>query len=945
MIDYKKTLNLPVTKFSMRGNLLNCEPMILENWYNHNLYKILRIVKHGKNMFFLHDGPPYANGKIHLGHAVNKVLKDIVVKSRNFMGYDVPYIPGWDCHGLPIELKVEESIISNKCDCDNEISDRDFRFMCRQYAYTQIDQQKKDFIRLGVLGDWDGSYSTMDFVTEANIIRCLGEVIDQGYLYRGIKPVHWCINCCSVLAEAEVEYKNHISPSVYVEFIAFDSYGLSIKFGCVNFKYSISFIVWTTTPWTLPGNRALAVHPEYDYCLVKIHNKCYIVAVILLDDVIRRLGYLNYKLFGVIKGKHLEWSLFKHPFMSFDVPVVLADYVLSTVGTGVVHIAPGHGIEDYNVAQQYHLEIFNLIDSYGHYKCNILSCLDNLKVFDSNHVIISLLRTCGALLYFEEWEHSYPHCWRHKTPIIFRATFQWFISLDHCDLRRKCLSAIDDMCWIPNNGKSSMKSMVLNRPDWCISRQRRWGVPITVFLHKQDGTLHPRTVELIEIVARMVEKFGVQAWWDLNPEDIIGSDVNEYNRVYDVLDVWFDSGSTYFSAIAYVRDEFKNSIPDIYLEGSDQYRGWFMSALLLSLIIKEQSPCKLIVSHGFSVDFQGKKMSKSVGNVINPQEIVNKFGADVLRLWIASNDYTTEMVFSDENIQSSTITYRRIRNTVRFILGNLSDFDPNQDIVDPEDMVVLDRWIVSRALSVQLDIISDYENYNFHNIVKRIMCFCSVELGSFYLDVIKDRQYVVKKNSIARKSSQSALYHIIEAMVRWIAPIISFTAAEIWSYIPGERSLHVFVEEWYDGLFSMDASEIMNENYWNLFLQIRGEVNKVLEKAREDGYIGSSLEAGIILYAQSKLSALLNQLGHELHFGFLTSSARVVDFYDLNEKKSVYRQNVMEGLSIGLEKAVGSKCQRCWHYTLDVGIVGSYPDICSRCLENIFGKGEARMFI
>ncbi|CUX96474.1 isoleucine--tRNA ligase [Candidatus Doolittlea endobia] len=938
MIDYKNTLNLPDTAFPMRGDLAKREPGVLQRWYAQDLYGMIRQARKGKKTFILHDGPPYANGRIHIGHLVNKILKDIIIKSKGLMGYDSPYVPGWDCHGLPIELKVEQCIGKP----GEKVSAAEFRSACRRYVTEQVERQKKDFIRLGVLADWEHPYLTMNFATEANIIRSMSKIIANGHLYQGAKPVHWCINCRSALAEAEVEYYNRISPSIDVAFVANDVRAVAAKFGVADFAGQISLVIWTTTPWTLPANRAIAVHFDFDYQLLEVEGQGYILATDLVGSVMTRAGITRWTVLGSAKGKALELLRFRHPFMSFDVPVILAKHVTLSAGTGVVHIAPGHGQDDYIIGQQYGLEVANPVDSYGSYLLGTLPLLDGLQVFEANDAVINLLRNNGALLHMEKIQHSSPHCWRHKTPIIFRATPQWFISMDKRGLRKQLLMKIKDVQWIPSWGQARIETMVTNRPDWCISRQRTWGVPIALFVHNETKALHPRTIELMEIVAQRVEQDGIQAWWDLDPAKILGDDAVHYHKVPDTLDVWFDSGSTHSSVVA-VRPEFKGHAPDMYLEGSDQYRGWFMSSLMTSIAMHGNVPYRHVLTHGFTVDKHGRKMSKSTGNIIAPQQVMDKLGADILRLWVTSTDYTGEMVVSDQILKRSADVYRRIRNTARFLLANLNDFDPVHHCISPDQMVVLDRWVMGRAQLAQGEIIAAYDSYDFHNVVQRIMQFCSVEMGSFYLDIIKDRQYTAKADSIARRSCQTALYHIIEALVRWIAPIISFTADEIWGFMPGERAQYVFTEEWYDGLFGLDAAQPLNDAYWQTLLQVRNETNQIIEQARADKRIGGSLEATVTLYAESNLADSLRELGNELPFALLTSNAVVEDYSDAGD--DAVQCKGINGLKIALEEAKGGKCPRCWHYESDIGQHADHPEICGRCFSNVAGPGEKRRFV
>ncbi|OAT29603.1 isoleucyl-tRNA synthetase [Buttiauxella brennerae ATCC 51605] len=937
MSDFKSTLNLPETGFPMRGDLAKREPGMLARWNDDDLYGIIRNAKKGKKSFILHDGPPYANGSIHIGHSVNKILKDIIVKSKGLSGFDSPYVPGWDCHGLPIELKVEQLIGKP----GEKVSAAEFRAACRKYAAEQVDGQRADFIRLGVLGDWSRPYLTMDFKTEANIIRALGKIVGNGHLHKGAKPVHWCVDCRSALAEAEVEYYDKTSPSIFVSFQAVDADAVKAKFGATQVDGPVSMVIWTTTPWTLPANRAVSLNAEFEYALVQVDGQALIVAKDLLESVMKSAAITEWTVLGTAKGADLELTRYKHPFLDFDVPAILGEHVTLEAGTGAVHTAGGHGPDDYVISQKYNLEIANPVGPDGCYLPGTYEGLDGVQVFKANDLIVNILRDKGVLLHVEKLLHSYPHCWRHKTPIIFRATPQWFISMDQKGLRAQSLKEIKGVQWIPDWGQARIESMVANRPDWCISRQRTWGVPMSMFVHKDTEELHPRTLELMEEVAKRVEQDGIQAWWDLDPRDILGDDADNYTKVPDTLDVWFDSGSTH-SSVVDVRPEFNGHAADMYLEGSDQHRGWFMSSLMISTAMKGKAPYRQVLTHGFTVDGQGRKMSKSIGNTVSPQDVMNKLGADILRLWVASTDYTGEIAVSDEILKRAADSYRRIRNTARFLLANLNGFNPETDMVKPEEMVVLDRWAVSCAQDAQTDILAAYENYDFHEVVQRLMRFCSIEMGSFYLDIIKDRQYTAKPDSVARRSCQTALFHIAEALVRWMAPIMSFTSDEIWAFLPGNREKYVFTGEWYEGLFGLADSETMNNEYWDTLLTVRGEVNKVIEQARADKRVGGSLEAAVTLYADSELAAKLNSLGEELRFVLLTSGAEVADYSQATE--DAQQSEILKGLKVALRKADGEKCPRCWHYTTDIGLVAEHAEICGRCVTNVAGDGEKRKF-
>ena len=939
MTDYKNTLNLPETGFPMRGDLAKREPVMLKNWYEKNLYQKIREASKGKKSFILHDGPPYANGNIHIGHAVNKILKDIIVKSKNALGFDSPYIPGWDCHGLPIELKVE-GLVGKP---NEKVTAAEFRQKCREYAAEQVEGQKKDFIRLGVLGDWDNPYLTMNFNTEANIIRTLGKVIANGHLYKGSKPVHWCLDCGSSLAEAEVEYEDKVSPSIYVRFPAVSAVEIEEKFNAVGKGHGkLSAVIWTTTPWTMPSNRAIAVNAELEYNLVQLGDERVILAAELVESVAKAVGVEQVEILGSVKGQALELVRFNHPFYDFTVPVILGDHVTTEGGTGLVHTAPDHGLDDFIVGQKYNLPMAGLVSNDGKF-ISTTEFFAGKGVFEANPLVVEKLQEVGNLLKVEKIKHSYPHCWRHKTPIIFRATPQWFIGMETQGLRPQALGEIKQVRWIPDWGQARIEKMVENRPDWCISRQRTWGVPMTLFVHKETEELHPRTLELLEEVAKRVEKAGIQAWWDLDEKELLGADAETYRKVPDTLDVWFDSGSTYSSVVAN-RPEFNGQDIDMYLEGSDQHRGWFMSSLMLSTATDSKAPYKQVLTHGFTVDGQGRKMSKSIGNIVTPQEVMDKFGGDILRLWVASTDYTGEMTVSDEILKRAADSYRRIRNTARFLLANLNGFDPQRDAVKPEEMISLDRWAVACALDAQKEIKDAYDNYQFHTVVQRLMRFCSVEMGSFYLDIIKDRQYTTKADSLARRSCQTALWHIAEALVRWMAPILSFTADEIWGYLPQTataRAEFVFTEEFYEGLFGLGENEKLDDAYWQQLIKVRSEVNRVLEIARNDKVIGGGLEAEVTVYANDEYRILLEQLGDELRFVLITSKAEVKPLAD---KPADVAAGELEGIAVSVARSHGEKCPRCWHYSDKIGVNPEHSTLCPRCVENVAGNGEVRRF-
>ncbi|MFH4616499.1 isoleucine--tRNA ligase [Vibrio diabolicus] len=941
MSEYKDTLNLPETGFPMRGNLANREPEMLKRWYKEDLYGEIRKAKKGKKSFVLHDGPPYANGDIHIGHALNKILKDIIIKSKTLSGFDAPYIPGWDCHGLPIELMVEKKVGKP----GQKVTAAEFREKCREYAAGQVEGQKESFKRLGIMGEWDKPYRTMDFATEANIIRALGKIASNGHLLKGFKPVHWCTDCGSALAEAEVEYKDKVSPSIDVRFKAADEAALLSKFELTEGhegKGDISIVIWTTTPWTLPANRAVCLRDDLEYVLIQVEGEQperIIVAAELAKDVMDRAGIEHFHNLGFAKGAELELSQFQHPFYDFTVPAILGDHVTTDSGTGVVHTAPGHGQEDFAVGNKYNLEVANPVGSNGVYLPDT-ELFAGQHVFKANDAVVEVLKEKGALLHHHAYEHSYPHCWRHKTPIIFRATPQWFVSMDQAGLRAKALESIKNVEWMPEWGQSRIEGMIEGRPEWCISRQRTWGVPIALFVHKETAELHPNTLELIEKVAKLVEEKGIQAWWDVDAAELLGADADQYEKVLDTLDVWFDSGVTHFSVVD-AREEYNGNSADLYLEGSDQHRGWFQSSLISSIAMKDEAPYKQVLTHGFVVDGQGRKMSKSIGNVVAPKDVTNKLGADILRLWVASTDYTGEVAVSDEILKRSADAYRRIRNTARFFLANLSGFNPETDIVPVEEMVALDRWAVGRALAAQEEIVKAYEEYNTHGVTQRLMQFCSIEMGSFYLDVIKDRQYTAKRGGNAQRSCQTALYYIVEALVRWMAPIMSFTADEIWNEMPGERDKFVFTGEWFDGLFGLAEGEELNNEFWAEIQAVRGAVNKLLEDARKEKTIGGALQAEVTLFADDALAAKINKLEDELRFVLLTSAATVKP---LGEKTDAAQATDIEGLFVEVAAAEGEKCDRCWHHTPDVGTIEGHEKICGRCVSNVEGEGEVRKF-
>ena len=934
MSDYKDTLNLPKTKFEMRGNLPNREPKMLAEWEKNDLYGEIRKARAGREQFILHDGPPYANGNIHIGHSVNKILKDIVIKSKTISGYDSPYVPGWDCHGLPIENVVEKKVGK----AGEKISHAEFRQKCRDYAEKQVAGQMKDFVRLGVLGEWDNPYKTMNFSFEANIVRALSKLVKNGHMHKGEKPVYWSVVGGSSLAEAEVEYQDKTSFSIYVRYPLADVESFEKAFGGVSCD-NTSVVIWTTTPWTLPSSQAVTVHAEFNYVLLKAKTEAgeeqFILAEDLYKQVMDEAGISDYEVVATTKGSELERLQLNHPFYDKTLPVIIGDHVTTDAGTGLVHTAPDHGPDDFQVGKKYGIGLLNYVMANGVFS-------DDTPIFNGQHVykvdqpIVDHLVEQGRLLHQDKIRHSYPHCWRTKTPLIYRATPQWFISMKQNGLQATAMQEIKKVKWVPDWGQARIESMVENRPDWCISRQRTWGVPLCLFIDKKDGQPHPDAAELMEKVAVLIEEKGIQAWYDLDPADFV--DADKYEKIDDTLDVWFDSGVTHYCVLS-ARDYLRQPA-DLYLEGSDQHRGWFQSSLLTSVGIHGHAPYKHCLTHGFVVDGKGEKMSKSKGNVMAPNDVINKLGADVLRLWVASADYRGEMAVSDEILKRTGDTYRRLRNTSRFLLANLEGFEPATDLLSKDELLPLDRWAVDCAYQAQEAIIDAYDNYNFWVVAQKIHHFCSIDMGSFYLDIIKDRQYTAKRGSKAQRSCQTALYHIVEALVRWMAPILSFTANEIWPLLPkpvaGEREKNVFIAEWYQGLFPMGDAKISAQD-WDRISNVKDAINKAIEVKRKDGVIGGSLQAEVTIHANEELYAVLSKLEDELRFVFITSQAKLV-------KDDDGEATDIEGLKLTIEASKAEKCERCWHYREDVGSNSEHPTICNRCVENVVGDGEVRHY-
>ena len=971
---YKATIHLPATDFPMRGDLPKREPDTLVRWEAAGLYAQLRAKAKGRPTFVLHDGPPYANGSIHLGHAVNKILKDIVVKSKTVAGFDAPYVPGWDCHGLPIELAVEKKHgkVGVKLDAAQ------FRAKCREYANEQIDIQRRDFKRLGVLGDWENPYRTLDFAFEADEIRALAKVIENGHLLRGVKPVYWCFDCGSALAEAEIEYENKQSPAVDVAYAARDPHALAAKFGVdIDGETSAAVPIWTTTPWTLPASLAVSLGPDLDYALVEGpasdgKRQLLVLAEALVAKATKRYGIEEATLLGRAKGAELEGIVLAHPFYAErDIPLILGDHVSAEDGTGAVHTAPGHGQEDfavglkYGLIEQYTAAQLNPVDGRGVYLPSTPPLGDivlaGLHIWKANEVIVEALRGIGALLAHHEINHSYPHCWRHHKPVAFRATPQWFISMTQANLCADALDAIKQVEWFPGWGQARIAGMIEGRPDWTISRQRTWGVPIALFVHRETGEPHPNSPLLMRQVAERVEREGVDAWYALDAAELLGELAVDYDKVSDILDVWFDSGVTHDCVLAQRPEDGLRKPADLYLEGSDQHRGWFQSALLTGVAIDKAAPYRQCLTHGFTVDEHGRKMSKSLGNGIEPQDIMKTLGADILRLWIASADYTNEMSLSQEILKRNADAYRRLRNTARFLLGNLHGFDPAVHLLAHEDMLALDRWIVHRADALQHQIANAYTRYNFAEIVQALINFCSVDLGSLYLDVTKDRLYTMREDSRGRRSAQSAMYRISEAFVRWIAPILSFTADEMWQHLPGEREENVLFATWYEGLAPLTTNALLDDaaskdvvldrERFDRLLALREHVAKTLEPMRASGEIGAALDAEILIEvltsaAESEDFKWLSPLENELRFLFISGDVRVqmieVPLLKLSDVGNSVEGVYSSRFRVSAIVSAKPKCIRCWHHREDVGAHPDHPEICGRCVSNVDGPGEDR---
>ncbi|PKO75996.1 MAG: isoleucine--tRNA ligase [Betaproteobacteria bacterium HGW-Betaproteobacteria-15] len=943
---YRATLNMPDTPFPMRGDLPKREPAWVGEWNEGGLYKRLRDARQGAPLFVLHDGPPYANGQIHMGHAVNKVLKDMIVKSKQLAGFDAQYIPGWDCHGLPIENAIEKKHGRN-------LSRDDMQAKSRVFATGQIDQQREDFKRLGVLGDWERPYLTMNPGNEAGEIRAFKRVIERGFVYRGLKPVYWCFDCGSSLAEFEIEYADKQSDTLDVAFETDDAVKLAAAFGLAALPSGKSafVVIWTTTAWTIPANQALNAHPELTYALVDTPMGCLVLAETLVETCLERFG-LQGNVLATTKGDQLGGLNFRHPLYDVDAgyqrlsPVYVADYVSDSDGTGIVHSAPAYGVDDFNSCVANGLaydDILNPVQGNGAYAADF-PLFGGLHIWKAVPVILDALKNAGRLMATKKITHSYPHCWRHKTPVIYRAAAQWFVRMDEGEgvftkdkapktLRQLALDAIDHTSFYPENGKTRLRDMIANRPDWCISRQRSWGVPVPFFLHKDSGELHPNTMAILDQAADIVEQGGIEAWSRVTAEEILGADAPHYTKSTDILEVWFDSGSTFWHVLrgshahAYPNGASHAEGPEanLYLEGHDQHRGWFHSSLLLACAIYGRAPYRGLLTHGFTIDSQGRKMSKSLGNGLDPQEVNKKLGAEIIRLWVASSDYSGDIAGDDKILARVVDAYRRIRNTLRFLMANVSDFDPTTDAVPLEQMLEIDRYALARASELQAQILAHFDVYEFHPVVSKLQVYCSEDLGAFYLDVLKDRLYTTAPKSLARRSAQTALHQITNAMLRWMAPFLSFTAEEAWGHFAGGKSQGSIFFETFSPLPSANEALLAK---WNRIRAIRDVANKAIEDLRTAGQVGASLQATLVITAGADDAALLRSLGDDLKFVTITSAATVVDGAELQ---------------VAVAPSAAQKCERCWHYRDDVGADTAHPRLCGRCVSNLHGGGEQRV--
>lgn len=941
----KTFLNLPQTKFSMRANLVKNEPKILNKWKKINLYKLIN--KNNKkitNNFFLHDGPPYANGNIHIGHAVNKILKDIILKFKRMSGFNAPFIPCWDCHGLPIEQQIEKKSINL-----NIVDKKTFRKICFQYTLKQIKKQKKDFIRLGILADWNNINYTMNHKNEANTIKILIKILKKGYIYQDFKPIYWCLQCQSSLAEAEIEYDFKKSISIYIKFQIKEKKELFKKLKInqlienIN-NINVNLIIFTTTPWTLPTCQAIAINSNLEYQIIQYNNEYYICNTELINNVTKKIKFKSWIKICNFIGKKIENIKVLHPFLNITIPIILSKYVTNDLGTGIVQMSPDHGIEDFKICKKYNINPKKIINSQGYYQLNSSIELNNIHIFNKENIVIKLLKNKKKILHIENIKHSYPHCWRHKKPIIFRATLQWFIKTSKKKWINKILKKIQTVSWHPIWSKKRMKNMLNNRPDWCISRQRTWGVPIPFFIHKKTGKLHHNTISITKKIIKKIKTHGSEIWWKIDKKKYLGKKYDEYKKNTDTLDIWFESGSNHQLEIyKYNIKNKKNYVADLYLEGSDQYRGWFMSSLIISMITKKQVPYKKVITHGFVVDKNGKKMSKSLGNNITPQDIIKIWGADILRLWVAYTDYSNEISISNIVLQQIADHYRKIRNTIRFLLANIFDFNPKKNIISYKKMLFIDHWIIDRTYYTQKKIIKFYKKYKFHDAVQKIIYFCSIELGSKYLEIIKDRQYTMHKCSTARRSGQTTIYYILHSLVRWISPILSFTSDEIWSYLKKNTKESIFMKKWFKKLKPISKEKKFNQIFWKKIFLIRHEINKIIEIKKERKKIKNSLEIIITLYIRNKLLKILSPLCLELKFIFSVSQVKLSN-YKFSPKNIKKNKNIKD-LKIKMIKINGTKCQRCWHHIENTYVIKQHKYICTRCINNISGKKEKRLFV
>ena len=930
--DYRSTLNLPDTPFPMRGDLPKREPGWVKEWEDQGTYKKLRDARCGKPKFILHDGPPYANGQLHIGHAVNKILKDMITKARQLEGFDALYVPGWDCHGLPIENAIEKLHGRN-------LPRDEMQAKSRAFATEQIAQQMQDFKRLGVLGEWDNPYKTMNYANEAGELRALKRVMERGYVYRGLKPVYWCFDCGSSLAEFEIEYQDKKSQTLDVAFKAHNPAQLAAAFGLPALTKDAFAVIWTTTAWTIPANQALNLNPELPYALVDTERGLLIVAETLVESCLQRWN-LQGQVLAVAQGENLAGIEFEHPLHDVDAgykrlsPVYLAEYATATDGTGLVHSSPAYGVEDFNSCVAHGMkydDILNPVLGNGRYD-ESLALFGGLNIWKACPIIIEALQAAGRLLGTTTITHSYPHCWRHKTPVIYRAAAQWFVRMDEGEgvfttdkapgtLRQTALAAIEQTHFYPENGKVRLRDMIAGRPDWCISRQRNWGVPLPFFIHTATGELHPRTMELMDTAAEMVAAGGIEAWSKATPESLIGADAALYTKSNDILDVWFDSGTTHYTVLQRSHAAQSTWPADLYLEGHDQHRGWFHSSLLTACAMYDHAPYKGLLTHGFTVDAQGRKMSKSLGNGVDPQKTSEKLGAEIIRLWVAASDYSGDIAGDDKILARVVDTYRRIRNTLKFLLANISDFDPATDTVPADQLLEIDRYALSRAAQFQAEVLAHFEVYEFHPVVAKLQLYCSEDLGAFYLDVLKDRLYTTAPKSLARRSAQTALHQITHAMLRWMAPFLSFTAEEAWKIFGDSETIF---QETYSTLAAPDDALLAK---WARIREIRDAVNKDIEVLRAGGLVGSSLQANVGLTVAADDHALLASLGDDLRFVFITSAMDLI---------------AGDALQISAKTSSDVKCERCWHYRDDVGADPAHPTICGRCTSNLYGTGETR---